>query len=103
MVQHVGLFDFVALSGTQDGRAIEYVDHLHEHFVDPVVVRDGRYRAPTGPGAGARMRPESVKAYAFPKGAVWAGEDGIGSASAGWTVNRAGSTRDLRRVGRMES
>ena len=103
MVQHVGLFDFVALSGTQDGRAIEYVDHLHEHFVDPVVVRDGRYRAPTGPGAGARMRPESVNAYAFPKGAVWAGEDGIGSAIAGWTVNRAGSTRDLRRVGRMES
>jgi L-fuconate dehydratase len=103
MVQHFALFDFVALSGAQDGRVIEYVDHLHEHFVDPVVVQDGRYRAPAGPGAGARMRPESLDAYAFPEGAVWAGEDGTGSASAGWTVNRAGSPRDLRRVGRSES
>ena len=47
LVQHLAMFDYVAVSGTTDDRVIEYVDHLHEHFVDPVVVRDGRYLAPT--------------------------------------------------------
>ncbi len=70
-VQHLAMFDYVALSGTYEDRAIEFVDHLHEHFVEPVVVRDGRYLVPTGPGAGARMRPESLNAYTFPDGAAW--------------------------------
>jgi L-fuconate dehydratase len=71
MVQHLAMFDYVALSGSQDHRAIEYVDHLHEHFVEPVVVRGGRYLAPTAPGAGARMHRSSVEAFAFPAGAEW--------------------------------
>lgn len=62
-VQHLAMFDFVAVSGSLDGRTIEYVDHLHEHFVTPVVVRDGRYRAPCTPGAGTEMLPTSVREY----------------------------------------
>jgi L-fuconate dehydratase len=54
-VQHLSMFDFVAVSGSMDGRAIEFVDHLHQHFVTSVEVRDGRYLAPTAPGAGTEM------------------------------------------------
>ena len=71
MVQHLAMFDYVAVSGSTQGRVIEYVDHLHQHFADPVVIRDGRYVTPEGPGAGARMRPESVTAYTFPGGPQW--------------------------------
>ena len=51
LVQHLAMFDYVAVSGTRDGRMIEYVDHLHEHFVNPAVVTAGHYQAPTAPGA----------------------------------------------------
>jgi L-fuconate dehydratase len=71
MVQHLAMFDYVALSGTQDDRFIEYVDHLHGHFEVPAVVRGGRYLAPAEPGAGARMRGTSVEEYAFPGGTAW--------------------------------
>ncbi len=71
LVQHLSIFDYIAVSGELDGRMIEYVDHLHEHFVDPVEIRDGRYRAPTRPGYSAQIRPESVERYAFPGGEVW--------------------------------
>lgn len=64
-VQHLAMFDFVAVSGTMDGRMIEYVDHLHEHFATPTVIEDGRYRAPTAPGAGTEMLAESRAAFAF--------------------------------------
>ena len=50
---------------------IEYVDHLHEHFVTPVVVHDGRYVAPTVPGGGAQMHPQSLADHLFPDGPVW--------------------------------
>ncbi|HEX5617651.1 MAG TPA: enolase C-terminal domain-like protein [Solirubrobacteraceae bacterium] len=73
MVQHLAMFDYVALSGTWDHRAIEYVDHLHEHFEEPVVIRHGRYQAPTAPGAGARMSDSSVDAFSFPDGPEWLG------------------------------
>jgi L-fuconate dehydratase len=73
MVQHLAMFDFVAVSGTTDGRWIEYVDHLHEHFTDPVVLERGRYRAPTTPGAGARLRDGSAAEFRFPDGPAWAG------------------------------
>ena len=63
-VQHLAMFDFVAVSGTMDGRVIEFVDHLHEHFVTPVEVRDGRYRAPTAPGRGTEMLAEYAVARA---------------------------------------
>jgi L-fuconate dehydratase len=62
-VQHLAMFDFVAVSGRLDGRVIEFVDHLHEHFVTPVEVRGGRYRAPTAPGAGTEMRAASIAAH----------------------------------------
>ncbi len=66
IVQHLSMFDFVAVSGSLDGRVIEYVDHLHEHFVTPVEVRGGRYRAPTAPGTGAEMHAGSIAAYTVP-------------------------------------
>jgi L-fuconate dehydratase len=72
MVQHLAMFDFVAVSGTTQGRVLEYVDHLHEHFVDPVRVRQGHYVAPSAPGLSAEMHPESLARYAYPDGPVWA-------------------------------
>jgi len=63
IVQHLSMFDFVAVSGSMQGRVIEYVDHLHEHFVTPVQLRGGRYLAPTSPGSGAEMLAESVVTY----------------------------------------
>jgi L-fuconate dehydratase len=72
LVQHLAMFDFVAVSGTTDNRAIEYVDHLHEHFVDPVRVSGGRYLAPTAPGMSAEIVAGSVAAYRFPDGPEWA-------------------------------
>jgi L-fuconate dehydratase len=74
LVQHLSMFDFIAVSGSLDDRVIEYVDHLHEHFVAPVVVRDGHYLLPTAPGSGAEMRPRTLDEYRFPDGVVWAGE-----------------------------
>lgn len=62
-VQHLSMFDFVAVSGTQDDRVIEFVDHLHEHFVTPTVIKEGRYRAPLAPGAGAEMLRSSIEAH----------------------------------------
>ena len=61
-VQHLAMFDFVAVSGSLDRKVIEFVDHLHEHFVTPVEVRDGRYVAPTAAGAGTEMLEASVAA-----------------------------------------
>jgi L-fuconate dehydratase len=72
LVQHLSIFDYACVSGSLDGRMIEYVDHLHEHFLDPVVVRDGRYRVPDRPGYSAQIRAESLAAYAYPDGAEWA-------------------------------
>jgi L-fuconate dehydratase len=71
MVQHLAMFDYVAVSGTTEDRVIEYVDHLHEHFVDPVRIQGGHYLAPTEPGLGARLHPDSVARYQFPDGAEW--------------------------------
>ena len=71
LVQHLAAFDYIAVSGRLDGRMIEYVDHLHEHFVDPVVIRDGRYMLPTAPGYSAEMRPRSLTTYGFPGGDAW--------------------------------
>jgi len=72
MVQHLAMFDFIAITGTTDNRWIEYVDHLHEHFTEPVVVTGGRYRAPQGPGAGARMLDRSIAEFRYPEGPAWA-------------------------------
>ncbi len=71
LVQHLSAVDYIAISGRIDGRMIEYVDHLHEHFLDPVVVEAGSYRLPTMPGYSAEMRPASLARYRFPDGAEW--------------------------------
>ncbi|MFC0675431.1 enolase C-terminal domain-like protein [Brachybacterium hainanense] len=71
MVQHLSMLDFIAISGTMDDRRIEYVDHLHEHFVEPAIIQEGHYLAPQLPGAGARMLPASIETHRFPDGPVW--------------------------------
>ena len=71
LVQHLAMADFVAISGRMADRAIEYVDHLHEHFVDPVRIRAGHYLAPEVPGFSATMREESLREHLFPEGRVW--------------------------------
>lgn len=70
-VQHLSIFDYIAVSGELDGRRIEFVDHLHEHFVDPVVVRNGHYMPPRAPGYSITMKSESRAKYAFPSGGAW--------------------------------
>jgi L-fuconate dehydratase len=70
-VQHLSIFDYIAVSGDLTGRRIEFVDHLHEHFIDPVVIRNGRYMPPLAPGYSIEMKPESLKRYEFPKGEAW--------------------------------
>ncbi|WP_030228792.1 enolase C-terminal domain-like protein [Actinoalloteichus caeruleus] len=71
LVQHLAMFDYLAVSGTWDDRVIEYVDHLHEHFVDPVRVRGGRYLAPERPGFSAQIRTASRAAHRYPDGVAW--------------------------------
>jgi len=71
IVQHLSMFDYVAVSGSTEGRWIEFVDHLHEHFVDPVRVVNGRYLAPSNPGAGTELLAGSVSDFSFPAGRVW--------------------------------
>jgi L-fuconate dehydratase len=71
MVQHLAMFDFVAVSASMADRVLEYVDHLHEHFTDPVHVTRGRYLAPTAPGFSATFRPGSLRDYEFPHGSIW--------------------------------
>jgi L-fuconate dehydratase len=71
LVQHLSAFDYVAVTGSLDRRVIEYVDHLHEHFLDPVVIRDGRYTMPSRPGYSAEMHPASLARFRYPDGAEW--------------------------------
>jgi L-fuconate dehydratase len=71
-VQHLSMFDFIAVSGTMENRVIEFVDHLHEHFVDPVRIHRGRYMVPLRPGYSIEILAESRKRYSFPGGAAWA-------------------------------
>jgi L-fuconate dehydratase len=71
IVQHLSMFDYVALTGTMRERMIEWIDHLHEHFVTPAVVSGGRYLVPETPGASTRIRPESLTEFCFPTGAAW--------------------------------
>jgi len=71
LVQHLAMADFVAISGKMEDRAIEYVDHLHEHFMYPVRIREGRYLAPSAPGFSAQMHPRTLEQYHFPAGAIW--------------------------------
>ena len=71
LVQHLSMFDFLALSGTTENRVIEFVDHLHDHFTAPVVMRDGHYTAPLAPGFSATMKEGSIAEYRYPDGTFW--------------------------------
>ena len=70
-VQHVAILDYIAVSGSLQDRALEYVDHLHGHFVHPVVIENGRYMAPMGAGCSVTIKSESLETYSFPNGAAW--------------------------------
>ena len=70
-VQHLSMFDFVAVTGTMDGRMIEFADHLHEHFVTPAKIVGGRYQTPTTPGSGAEILEASIDEWIFPNGSGW--------------------------------
>ena len=71
-VQHLAMIDFVCVAGSMEGRVLEYVDHLHEHFFDPVRMRAGRYMPPEMPGYSITMKPRSLDKFEFPGGAAWA-------------------------------
>jgi L-fuconate dehydratase len=71
-VQHLAIFDYLRIGRSLDGRMVEYVDHLHEHFEDPVTVVDGRYRLPARPGYSVTLKPASIAEYTFPSGPAWA-------------------------------
>ena len=72
-VQHIAAFDYIAVSGSLEDRVVEYVDHLHEHFVDPVVIDRGRYRLPASPGYSIEMKADSLRAFTYPHGSAWEG------------------------------
>ena len=71
-VQHLSIFDYIYVGASLENRILEYVDHLHENFLDPVVIRNGRYMPPEAPGYSIEMKPESLDEHEFPAGRVWA-------------------------------
>jgi L-fuconate dehydratase len=73
-VQHLSIFDYIAVSASLESRILEYVDHLHEHFLDPVRIENGRYMPPERPGYSIEMYPGSLDEFEFPMGNAWAGE-----------------------------
>ena len=70
-VQHLSIFDYICVSGSLQDRVVEYVDHLHEHFIHPVRIQNGRYMPPQDAGYSIEMKPESLRTYQFPDGPVW--------------------------------
>jgi L-fuconate dehydratase len=73
-VQHLSIFDYISVGASLEDRVLEYVNHLHEHFVDPVRRKGGNYMPPTAPGYSIEMKPESLDAYEFPNGSAWTQE-----------------------------
>jgi L-fuconate dehydratase len=73
-VQHLSIFDYIAISGSLENRMIEYTPHLHEHFVHPAIIKNGRYAPPDAPGYSVTMYPASMAAYSYPEGSAWANE-----------------------------
>jgi len=70
-VQHLAMIDYICVSGSLENRILEYVDHMHEHFLDPVKVKNGVYLLPSLPGYSITMKPESLSRYSFPDGEIW--------------------------------
>ena len=87
-VQHLAIFDYVAVSASQEDRIVEWVDHLHEHFRDPAIVRNGRYAAPIAPGYSVEMLPSSLTRYEFPHRACLARRPRRGGGLATWSPSR---------------
>ena len=81
-VQHLSAFDYICVSATLENRVIEYVDHLHEHFLDPVRIRGGRYLLPEKPGYSIEIRRDSLDSYRYPDGAIWSTDTEAPSAPA---------------------
>ena len=74
-VQHLSIFDYIFVSASLENRLLEYVDHLHEHFLDPVRIKDGHYMPPERPGYSIEMYLESLEKHEFPTGTSWAAEE----------------------------
>ncbi len=72
-VQHLSIFDYIAVSGCLENRIVEYVDHLHEHFIHPVTINSARYMPPATPGFSIEMKPASLDHYEYPNGEAWKG------------------------------
>jgi len=70
-VQHLSMIDYICISGSLENRITEYVDHLHEHFIDPVIIKNGNYMPPLAPGYSIQMKESSLKSYRFPTGEIW--------------------------------
>ena len=71
LVQHLSMIDYICISADLEDRIIEYVDHLHDHFIDPVVIKNSAYMPPSIPGYSATMKPESLEKYEYPNGEAW--------------------------------
>ena len=69
--QHLSIFDYISVSASLENRVLEYVDHLHEHFMDPVLMKNGHYMPPKATGYSITMRPESIEEYQYPNGKAW--------------------------------
>ncbi|UXX79840.1 L-fuconate dehydratase [Reichenbachiella carrageenanivorans] len=77
-VQHLSMIDYIVISGSLEERIIEYVDHLHEHFLDPVVIKNGAYMPPMLPGYSITMKKETFYDYTYPYGKMWMTESAVG-------------------------
>jgi L-fuconate dehydratase len=75
-VQHLSIFDYIRVGASLENRVLEYVDHLHEHFLDPVIIEKGRYMPPTKPGYSIEMRRESLDEFEYPAGSAWRDRSG---------------------------
>ena len=71
LIQHMSFVDYIAVSGNLENRVLEYVDHLHDHFLDPVRTKNGYYLTPQKPGFSVEMKADSIESYTFPTGKVW--------------------------------
>lgn len=98
-VQHLSMIDYLCISGTKEGRVLEFVDHLHEHFVDPVVMKDGHYMPPGAPGYSITMHPASIAAHTFPTGSVWVKEIADRAAEADAKAAAAGAAAGAAATG----
>jgi len=74
-VQYLSIFDFLCISATPEDRVIEFVDHLHEHFINPVEMREGRYLVPQSAGYSMEIKQDALKRFSFPGGEVWNKEE----------------------------